>query len=70
MKSERNYISWFKFGRNITIDRIVRGYVIDFIYVNLFNFPNFNIADISITVGIILLIIVILKSIRNDREKA
>lgn len=39
------------------IDRVFRGYVIDFIDVNIFNFPNFNIADICIVIGIIWLII-------------
>lgn len=43
------------------IDRIFRGYVIDFIDIRLFNFPNFNIADISIVLGIILLIIIIFR---------
>ena len=37
------------------IDRIFRGFVVDFIDVNLFNFPNFNIADICIVFGIIIL---------------
>lgn len=43
------------------IDRIFRGYVIDFIDVNIFNFPNFNIADICIVIGIMWLIINIIK---------
>lgn len=43
------------------IDRIFRGYVIDFIDVNIFNFPNFNIADICIVIGVIWLIINIIK---------
>ena len=43
------------------IDRIFRGYVIDYIDVNVFNFPNFNIADICITIGVGLLIITIIK---------
>ena len=42
------------------IDRVFRGYVIDFIDVNLFNFPNFNIADIAITLGIIYLIVLVI----------
>lgn len=52
------------------IDRIFRGYVVDFIDVNLFSFPNFNIADISVTIGIILLMIIISKSlfIKNDEK--
>ncbi len=50
------------------IDRIFRGYVIDFIDVNLFDFPNFNIADISVTIGIILLFIMLIKSIIEEEK--
>lgn len=41
------------------IDRIIHGYVIDFIDVRIFgyNYPIFNLADTFIVVGIILLII-------------
>ncbi len=41
------------------IDRIVRGYVIDYIGVYIFNykFPVFNLADSFIMVGVILMII-------------
>ena len=39
------------------IDRIARGYVIDFIETAFMDFPVFNIADIAITVGAALLII-------------
>ena len=35
------------------IDRITKGYVIDFINLNFIDFPVFNIADISINIGII-----------------
>ena len=35
------------------IDRITKGYVIDFINLNLIDFPVFNIADISINIGVI-----------------
>ena len=38
------------------IDRITRGYVIDFINLNFINFPVFNIADISINIGLIVII--------------
>lgn len=53
------------------IDRLFRGFVIDFIDINVFNFPNFNIADIAIVLGIFVLIIVITKSIimENKEEK-
>ena len=35
------------------LDRILRGFVIDFINLNFINFPVFNIADISINIGFI-----------------
>ncbi|MBF0565722.1 MAG: signal peptidase II [Nitrospirae bacterium] len=47
---------------NVT-DRIVRGYVVDFLYfhVSRYYWPAFNVADSALTVGIILLIISQLK---------
>ena len=39
------------------IDRILKGYVIDFIKIKYINFPVFNIADIVINIGVIILII-------------
>ncbi len=51
------------------IDRIFRGYVVDFIDVNLFKFPNFNIADISIFIGIFLLIIMLIISVIEDEKQ-
>ena len=46
------------------IDRILRGFVIDFINLNIINFPVFNIADISINIGFILLFYSIFKNKR------
>ena len=46
------------------IDRIINGFVIDFINLNFINFPVFNIADISINFGFILLIYKIFKNNR------
>jgi len=43
------------------IDRILKGYVIDFINLNIINFPVFNIADISINIGFIFLLYNIFK---------
>ena len=37
-------------------DRITRGYVIDFINLNFIDFPIFNVADISINIGLIIII--------------
>ena len=44
------------------IDRIVKGFVIDFINLNIINFPVFNIADISINIGFIFLFYRIIKN--------
>jgi signal peptidase II len=42
------------------IDRMVHGYVVDFIYFSLIDFPVFNVADIYITVAFFVLILLIL----------
>lgn len=39
------------------IDRFVAGEVVDFLHFKLINFPIFNVADVSINLGIICLII-------------
>jgi len=44
------------------IDRIYKGFVVDFINLNIINFPVFNIADISINVGFIFLLYRIFKN--------
>ena len=46
------------------IDRILKGYVIDYINLNFINFPVFNIADISINIGFIFLVYNIFKNNR------
>jgi len=46
------------------IDRILKGFVIDFINLNIINFPVFNIADISINVGFIFLLYNLFKNNR------
>ena len=47
------------------IDRIVYGYVIDFLDIKLgnYNYPIFNIADSSIVIGVIIFLII---SIKNE----
>ena len=42
------------------IDRIFRGFVVDFIETVFISFPVFNVADIAITVGAVLLIIYVM----------
>ena len=46
------------------VDRIYKGFVIDFINLNIINFPVFNIADISINIGFIFLLYNIFKNNR------
>ncbi len=42
------------------IDRIHQGYVVDFFYFSLIDFPIFNVADIYVTAGAIALVVFIL----------
>ena len=54
------------------IDRIVRGYVVDFVDIKIFgyDFPVFNIADTFIVIGVFLLLIeTIRKERKNDNRK-
>jgi signal peptidase II len=46
------------------IDRVYKGFVVDFINLNIINFPVFNIADISINIGFIILLYNIFKNNR------
>jgi len=46
------------------IDRLYKGFVVDFIKLNIINFPVFNVADISINIGFIFLLYNIFKNNR------
>ena len=50
----------FAGGLGNMIDRLVRGYVVDFVEPLFIDFPNFNIADAGITCGIICVLIAFL----------
>lgn len=48
------------------IDRAFRGYVVDFIYVSLIDFPVFNLADIYVVCGGAALVIQVLFLYKDD----
>lgn len=48
------------------IDRVVRGYVVDFIYFSLIDFPVFNVADIYVVCSCIALILSILFHYKDE----
>ena len=57
-------------GAGNLIDRITRGYVIDYLdFSVLFNFPVFNFADCCVVVGTILLVIYLLKTDNALRQR-
>ena len=57
-------------GLGNLIDRIFRGYVVDFIEVQFTDFAVFNFADILVTVGSIALMIYVIVDIFRDRKKS
>ena len=50
------------------VDRFLFGYVVDFLDFRLINFPVFNIADVSINIGIFFLILVMFTGDKNSRQ--
>lgn len=51
------------------IDRICRGYVVDFIETAFMRFPVFNIADVAITAGAVLLVIYFVFFDKKETER-
>lgn len=50
------------------IDRIVNGYVVDYLATQFMNFPVFNIADILVVVGVGLMLIAVFRAEWRDRK--
>lgn len=48
------------------IDRVIHGYVIDFIYFKLIHFPIFNIADCYVTISCIVIVIICLFKLKEE----
>ncbi len=55
-------------GLSNLADRILRGYVVDYLDINpLFKYPVFNFADACIVIGIIIFIIYVIRGELNER---
>ena len=50
------------------IDRLTRGYVVDFFYFSLIDFPVFNIADMYVVCSGILLVMLVCFRYKNDED--
>lgn len=50
------------------IDRIIHGYVIDFISLQFINFPVFNVADIYVTISCIFMVIYFIFIYKKDED--
>ena len=48
------------------IDRLMYGFVVDFIYISVINFPIFNVADIFVTISTLLIAILLLFVYKED----
>lgn len=74
LPSERKY-HWMRFALILLgagaignlIDRIRLGYVVDFLYFKLIDFPVFNFADICVVVGVSILSLFILINPEEDK---
>ncbi len=53
-------------GAGNMIDRIMQGYVVDFIYISCINFPIFNVADMYVSICTVLLAIIMLFRLKED----
>lgn len=73
VKSKISYVCLtlvFAGGIGNLIDRIFRGFVIDYIEPKFINFAVFNFADILVTCGAIVLIIYLLYQMFSESEKS
>ena len=57
-------------GIGNAIDRFTQGYVTDFIEFSFIDFPVFNVADIGVTCGFVLLFLGIILAWRNEKNES
>ncbi len=53
-------------GAGNMIDRFFQGYVVDFIYISLINFPIFNVADMYVSICTVVLAVIVLFRLKED----
>lgn len=56
----------FAGGVGNVIDRLVLGYVVDFIELSFMDFPVFNVADIGVTCGFVIFVAALFLAMRNE----
>lgn len=59
----------FSGGVGNLIDRIAKGYVVDFLEFQFIQFPVFNVADCLVCIGFVLLIIAFIRMELRDRKQ-
>ncbi|MGM0253771.1 MULTISPECIES: signal peptidase II [unclassified Enterococcus] len=77
IKNRSNGNRWFMIGLTLIlagaignfIDRVRLGYVIDMFQTDFVNFPIFNVADISLVIGVICVLIYIILDEKEQRKK-
>jgi len=55
-------------GIGNSIDRMLNGYVVDFFRFDFINFPIFNLADIFVVIGTVLLGIIMIFFVKEEKE--
>lgn len=58
----------FAGGLSNGIDRILLGYVVDFINCTFMSFPTFNVADIGVTCGIAVFLLVTIRGVHTPED--
>ena len=76
VRSKLGKISWVRVtgslildgGIGNLIDRLFRGFVVDFLYFSLIDFPVFNVADCCVVIGAVLLMVYVLFFYRESSQ--
>ena len=73
MENKRNILAFALIYGGLVgnlIDRVIYGYVIDYLHIYIFgfSFPVFNLADMAIVAGFLLVIIAIIKGEEHDSK--